>query len=91
VIISIPLLDDEPLGRGRKWTITGPVMLVTVMQVLDVTATNVALPYIEDAPFAGMDEVCWVLTSHLAVNAVMNSGRPAPSARLAAARRKSST
>jgi hypothetical protein len=57
VIISIPPLDDEPLGRGRKWTITGPVMLVTVMQVLDVTATNVALSHIQGALSAGVDEV----------------------------------
>ena len=68
---SIPLQDDEPLGRGRKWTITGSVMLVTVMQVLDVTVPNVALPHIQGALSASVDEVSWVLTSYLAANAVI--------------------
>jgi len=47
------------------------VMLVTVMQVLDVTVTNVALPHIQGSLSAGVDEVSWVLTSYLAANAVI--------------------
>jgi DHA2 family multidrug resistance protein len=63
--------DDEPLTPTRKWTITGAVMLVTVMQVLDVTVTNVALPHIQGSLSAGVDEVSWVLTSYLAANAII--------------------
>src|SRR5262245_66497956 len=59
------------VGAGRKWTITGSIMLVTVMQVLDVTVTNVALPHIQGSLSAGVDEVSWVLTSYLAANAVV--------------------
>src|SRR5262249_61807825 len=59
------------VGAGRKWTITGSIMLVTVMQVLDVTVTNVALPHIQGSLSAGVDEVSWVLTSYLAANAVI--------------------
>jgi DHA2 family multidrug resistance protein len=62
---------DEPLTATRKWTITGAVMLVTVMQVLDVTVTNVALPHIQGALSAAVDEVSWVLTSYLAANAII--------------------
>jgi DHA2 family multidrug resistance protein len=62
---------DAPLGAFRKWTITGSVMFVTVMQVLDVTVTNVALPHIQGSLSAGVDEVSWVLTSYLAANAVI--------------------
>ncbi len=51
--------------------ITGTVMLVTIMQVLDVTVTNVALPHIQGSLSAGVDEVSWVLTSYLAANAVV--------------------
>jgi MFS transporter, DHA2 family, multidrug resistance protein len=51
--------------------ITGTVMLVTVMMVLDVTVTNVALPHIQGSLSAGVDEVSWVLTSYLAANAVV--------------------
>ena len=59
------------VGAARKWTITGAVMFVTVMQVLDVTVTNVALPHIQGSLSAGVDEVSWVLTSYLAANAVI--------------------
>jgi hypothetical protein len=45
-------------------------MLVTVMQVLDVTVTN-ALPHIQGSLSAGVDEVSWVLTSYLAANAII--------------------
>jgi DHA2 family multidrug resistance protein len=62
---------DEALTGARKWTITGAVMLVTVMQVLDVTVTNVALPHMQGSLSAGVDEVSWVLTSYLAANAVI--------------------
>ena len=62
---------DGELPSGLKWTITGAVMLVTVMQVLDVTVTNVALPHIQGSLSAGVDEVSWVLTSYLAANAVV--------------------
>jgi len=64
--------DPEPeLSALRKWSITASVMLVTVMQVLDVTVTNVALPHIQGSLSAGVDEVSWVLTSYLAANAVI--------------------
>ena len=63
--------DDEPLSAVRKWTITAAVMLVTVMQVLDVTVTNVALPHIQGSLSAAVDEVSWVLTFYLAANAII--------------------
>ncbi|HET9316595.1 MAG TPA: DHA2 family efflux MFS transporter permease subunit, partial [Vicinamibacteria bacterium] len=59
------------IGAARRWMITGTVMLVTIMQVLDVTVTNVALPHIQGSLSAGVDEVSWVLTSYLAANAVV--------------------
>jgi MFS transporter, DHA2 family, multidrug resistance protein len=63
--------DEAPIGAARKWAITASVMVVTVMQVLDVTVTNVALPHIQGSLSAGVDEVSWVLTSYLAANAVV--------------------
>jgi DHA2 family multidrug resistance protein len=71
-VIALPAADaEEPLSATRKWTITGAVMLVTVMQVLDVTVTNVALPHIQGSLSAAVDEVSWVLTSYLAANAII--------------------
>ena len=67
-----PAPDAPPsLSVARRWMITGTVMIVTVMQVLDVTVTNVALPHIQGSLSAGVDEVSWVLTSYLAANAVV--------------------
>ena len=71
LLASAGRVVDEELTAARKWTITGAVMLVTVMQVLDVTVTNVALPHIQGSLSAGVDEVSWVLTSYLAANAIV--------------------
>ena len=59
------------LSAARKWAITFSVMLVTVMQVLDTSVTNVALPHMQGSLSASVDEVAWVLTSYLAANAVI--------------------
>src|SRR5687767_5400456 len=62
---------EPPIGTVRRWAITATVMTVTVMQVLDVTVINVALPHMQGSLSAGTDEVSWVLTSYLAANAVV--------------------
>ena len=59
------------VGAGRKWTITGSIMLVTVMQVLDTSITNVALPHMQGSFSASIDEMSWVITSYLAANAIV--------------------
>ncbi len=46
-------------------------MLVTVMQVLDTSVTNVVLPHMQGSLSAGIEEVTWVITSYLAANAVI--------------------
>jgi len=59
------------LSTARKWAITVSVMLVTVMQIVDTSVTNVALPHMQGSLSAGVDEIAWVLTSYLAANAVI--------------------
>src|SRR5262245_53060317 len=63
--------QDAPIGALRRWAITATVMMVTIMQVLDVTVINVALPHMQGSLSAGVDEISWVLTSYLAANAVI--------------------
>jgi DHA2 family multidrug resistance protein len=58
-------------GSRHKWPITFSVMLVTVMQVLDTSITNVALPHMQGSFSASIDEMSWVITSYLAANAVV--------------------
>jgi DHA2 family multidrug resistance protein len=64
-------VSDAPVGAARKWAITLSVMMVTVMQVLDTSITNVALPHMQGSFAASIDEMSWVITSYLAANAVI--------------------
>jgi DHA2 family multidrug resistance protein len=64
-------VTDAPLTPFRKWAITFSVMFVTVMQVLDTSITNVALPHMQGTLSAGIDEMAWVVTSYLAANAIV--------------------
>jgi DHA2 family multidrug resistance protein len=66
-----PVEPAEPLSAFRKWAITFTVMMITVMQVLDTSITNVALPHMQGSLSAGTEEMSWVITSFLAANAVV--------------------
>jgi MFS transporter, DHA2 family, multidrug resistance protein len=63
--------ERAELSATRKWAITLAVMLVTVMQILDTSVTNVALPHMQGSLSASVEEVSWVLTSYLAANAII--------------------
>ena len=64
-------MSEAPLSPGRRWAITMSVMLVSILQILDTSVTNVALPQIQGALSAGVDEASWLLTSYLAANAIV--------------------
>src|SRR5664280_750031 len=55
----------------NKWLITITVMLPTIMEIIDTSVANVALPHMQGSLNAGTDEVTWVLTSYLVANAVV--------------------
>jgi DHA2 family multidrug resistance protein len=57
-----------PSHRGA---ITICVMLATIMQALDTTIANVALPYMQSALSASQDQVNLVLTSYIVTAAIM--------------------
>ncbi len=57
-------------GRSRA-VITVCVMLATLMQALDMTIANVALPYMQGTMSANQDEINWVLTSYIVAAAIM--------------------
>ena len=60
--------DSKPIN---KWLITITVMLPTIMEIVDTSVANVALPHMQGSLNAGTDEVTWVLTSYLVSNAVV--------------------
>ena len=46
-------------------------MLATIMQAIDTTIANVALPYMQGTLSATMDQANWVLTSYIVAAAIM--------------------
>src|SRR5512138_2044583 len=61
----------EEAKNVNKWLITITVMLPTIMEIIDTSVANVALPHMQGSLNAGTDEVAWVLTSYLVSNAVV--------------------
>lgn len=55
----------------RAGLITVSVMLATIMQALDTTIANVALPYMQGGLAATQEQVSWVLTSYIVAAAIM--------------------
>ncbi|TXS94329.1 DHA2 family efflux MFS transporter permease subunit [Parahaliea maris] len=51
--------------------ITASTMLATIIQVLDTTIANVALPHMRGSLGAGVDQITWVLTSYIVATAIM--------------------
>src|SRR5437764_12011338 len=64
-------MTDAQVSPARRWAITLSVMMVTVMQVLDTSLTNVALPHMQGSLSAGIEEMSWAVTSFLAANAII--------------------
>jgi DHA2 family multidrug resistance protein len=62
---------DRPAVGVNRVAITACVMLATLMQALDTTIANVALPYMQGSVSASQDQIDWVLTSYIAAAAIM--------------------
>jgi MFS transporter, DHA2 family, multidrug resistance protein len=61
-------VPNEVPHRG---VLTLCVMLATIMQALDTTIANVALPYMMGSLSATLDQINWVLTSYIVAAAIM--------------------
>ena len=48
-------------------------MMATLMQSLDSTIANVALPYMQGSLSASSDQITWVLTSYITAAAIMTA------------------
>ncbi len=58
----------EPDINRRMITVS--IMLATIMQALDGTIANVALPHMQGSLSASLDQVTWVLTSYIVAAAI---------------------
>src|ERR1700685_1597920 len=56
---------------GNRTAITVCVILATLMQALDTTIANVALPYLQGSVASTQDQIDWVLTSYIVAAAIM--------------------
>lgn len=59
---------SEPVANRRM--ITFSIMLATIIQALDGTIANVALPHMQGSLSASQDQVTWVLTSFIVAAAI---------------------
>ena len=57
--------------KHNPWVIAVTVTLATIMEVLDTSIANVALPHIAGSLGASQDESTWVITSYLVANAIV--------------------
>jgi MFS transporter, DHA2 family, multidrug resistance protein len=55
----------------HRGMITFSIMLATIMQALDTTIANVALPHMQGSLQASQDQITWVLTSYIVASAIM--------------------
>ncbi len=55
----------------NRAAITISIMLATIMQAIDTTIANVALPHIQGSLSAAQDQITWILTSYIVAAAIM--------------------
>jgi DHA2 family multidrug resistance protein len=64
------MAEELSPSTPHRGAITICVMLATLMQSLDTTIANVALPHMQGSLAASQDEVDWVLTSYIVAAAI---------------------
>jgi MFS transporter, DHA2 family, multidrug resistance protein len=64
---------SEPVHVPHRGLVTASAMLAMLMQTLDSTIANVALPYMQGSLSASSDEITWVLTSYVIAAAIMTA------------------
>ncbi|HEX5314825.1 MAG TPA: DHA2 family efflux MFS transporter permease subunit, partial [Gammaproteobacteria bacterium] len=63
-------MKAEGAAQLHRGPLTVAVMLATLMQVLDMTIANVALPHMQGSFAVSLDQIKWVLTSYIVASAV---------------------
>ena len=59
-------------GRGvNRAATTATIIIACIMQGVDTTIANVALPHIQGSMSASQDQISWVLTSYIVSSAIM--------------------
>jgi len=61
---------SHPLPAGQRMIVTIGVMMAVLLQVLDTTIANVALPHMQASLSATQESINWVLTSYIVASAI---------------------
>jgi len=72
-VATAPTAGAAPTPAGsvpHRGMITLAVLLATIMQALDTTIANVALPHMQGSLQAAQDQITWVLTSYIVAAAI---------------------
>ncbi len=67
IVNAVGAPKAEPINRTM---ITISIMLATVIQAIDGTIANVALPHMQGSLNASQDQITWVLTSFIVASAI---------------------
>src|SRR4051812_41052373 len=62
---------EHDSNNANRIVITACVIAATLMQTLDTTIVNVAMPYIQGSLAASPDQITWTLTSYIVAAAIM--------------------
>jgi MFS transporter, DHA2 family, multidrug resistance protein len=65
-----PADSAASISPNQRILITASVMLATIIQALDTTIANVALPHMQGSMSATQDQISWVLTSYIVAAAI---------------------
>jgi DHA2 family multidrug resistance protein len=68
--MATALTAVHPLPTGQRLIVTVGVMTAVLLQVLDTTIANVALPHMQASLGATQESINWVLTSYIIASAI---------------------
>jgi DHA2 family multidrug resistance protein len=68
-----PIPPPASLSPANRMVVTVCTIMATLMQSLDSTIANVALPYMQGTMSASQEEINWVLTSYIVAAAIMTT------------------
>src|ERR1700749_5093939 len=66
-------IKPDQLSTRHRTLVMGCTMIATLMQALDNTIANVALPHMQGSLGASRDQITWVLTSYVIAAAVFTA------------------
>lgn len=71
--ITTTITAPAPMSVMIRTIVTVCTVMATLMQSLDSTIANVALPYMQGTMSASQEEINWVLTSYIVAAAIMTA------------------